>query len=229
MFSAIFKNQWTISIPVLLTIISTIITVAPSAPLAEAVKPEYHARLSLPQLPENIHLKERLITQPDPAIGLFLVSTGQLRNSIFEKTVILIINHGDHGSIGLVINRPSETSLSTAFPDVHEFRGTEIKVHPGGPVHVNIITALIRSDKPLSNTSHVLGDIYAASDISTLKQLINTSAGIKDIRVYTGYAGWWPGQLEHEIRRGSWHVIESDAGGVFEIGHSRLWQKLQQQ
>jgi len=229
MFQSIFKTKWIISIPVILTIIITLITVVHSAQLAETVKHEYYARLNLPHLPENILPKERLINQAHPAIGLFLVATDQLRNSMFSETVILLIDHGDHGSVGLIINRPSEINLSSAFPEVQEFQGTGIKIHLGGPVNISKITALIRSDKPPANAIHVLDNIYASSNISTLNNLIIKSDRIKDIRVYTGHAGWWAGQLEREIMRGSWHVIESDAAVVFEIRHSLLWQKLQQQ
>jgi putative transcriptional regulator len=229
MFNAISKTKWTISIPVILTIIINIITFVHSAQLVETVKPEYYARLNLPQLPENIPPKERLINQADPAIGLFLVATDRLRNSMFSETVILIIDHGDHGSAGLIINRPSEISLSSAFPEVHEFQGTGIKIHFGGPVNISKITALIRSEKPLANAIHVLDNIYVSSNISTLNNLIIKSDRIKDVRVYTGHAGWWAGQLEREIMRGSWHVIESDAAVIFEIKHSLLWQKLQKQ
>lgn len=227
MFNIIFKTNWKISILFVLTILTTLITVVHSAPLAEGVKPEHHARLNLPHLPERTPLKERLINQIDPATGLFLVATSQLRNSAFSETVILLIDHGEHGSVGIIINRPSELSLSSAFPAVDEFHGTGIKIYSGGPVNMNKLTTLIRSDEPPSNASHILDDIYAVSDIATYKNIIKKSADTKYVRVYLGYAAWWAGQLEHEITRGSWRVIEGDAGVVFEINESRLWQKLQ--
>ncbi len=194
---------------------------------AEGTLVNHYASLSLPLSPDRLPLKERLINEADPSTGLFLVATHQLDNSIFEEAVILLIDHGSHGSIGLIINRPSVIELSTIFTEIKETPGHSNNIWSGGPVNVSKLTALVHWDRAPETSNQVLENIYATTNLTTIRNHLKNQNGTNKVRVYSGYTGWWSGQLDREILRGSWHVIEGNAETVFKDNLSHIWQKFQ--
>ncbi len=116
--------------------------------------------------------------------------------------------------------------MSDALPGIKELNDKTEKVYMGGPVEMTHINLLIMSDKKPAESKHVVQDTYFSASMNALKEAAgNKENGIK-FRVYIGYSGWGPGQLEQEIQRGSWHVIKGDQDILFSETPSLIWQKL---
>ncbi|MBA2530409.1 MAG: YqgE/AlgH family protein [Euzebyales bacterium] len=148
--------------------------------------------------------------------GRLLVATPSLVDPNFAHTVILLLEHGDEGAVGLVVNRPSEVALSTALP---QWRGTA--VHPpvvflGGPVQRDAVIALGRVDGPVAGAQPILAGV-AVVDLSEF------AAGEADVRVFAGYAGWGAGQLEDEVASGGWFVVDARPPDPFSAQPEGLW------
>jgi len=156
--------------------------------------------------------------------GVFLVATNNLAGSSFEKTVILVTKYSKYGAMGLVINRPTTFKISDIFSSLKSAKA-ENKVYLGGPVYPKSVLILIKSTRPHSIPS-IIGDVYFSGGQHTLERLIETEGTDDIVRVYAGYSGWMPGQLEAEIKRGDWLITKADKSFIFEADTKGLWQKL---
>ena len=172
------------------------------------------------QDPAVPHMREAL------AKGKFLVASRQLNDPNFSQTVVLLINYGPDGAMGLVINRPSNVKLSTVFPDVNELKKRKDTVYVGGPVAVNQMLMLIQSTQAPAASVPVIKNIYLSSSWKVLESIIKNSAAEQRFRLFAGYAGWAPNQLDFERNRGDWHVLKADADSVFAQDPEALWQEL---
>lgn len=158
--------------------------------------------------------------------GVFLVADLRLLDPNFSKTVVLITQHGAGGSVGVVINRPTRTPLSRAFPQLEEFEGRTERLFIGGPVQREVMILLLRTEKPPEAAVPIFEKVYAAPPVETLTHLI-TREDFKDpFRVYSGYAGWAPGQLQGEIDRGDWRVLPGEADLLFQEETGSIWEEM---
>ncbi|MBW2435314.1 MAG: YqgE/AlgH family protein [Deltaproteobacteria bacterium] len=160
------------------------------------------------------------------AKGKFLVASRRLDDPNFSETVVLLIEYGPDGAMGLVVNRPSNVKLSTVFPDVEALKERKDTVYVGGPVAVNQMLMLIRSSKAPAASKPVIDNVYMSASWKVLEGLIKEAAADQQFRLYAGYAGWAPNQLDFERTRGDWHVIKADADSVFALDPKALWQEL---
>ena len=167
-------------------------------------------------------------SQPEVRLakGKFLVASRQLRDPNFSETVVLLIEYNRSGAMGLVINRPTKVKLSTVLPDLEGLQDLQDTVYVGGPVAKNQMLLLIRSGSQPEDASHVFKDIYVSSSRAVLRTMINDEDPGKAFRLYAGHAGWSPGQLDREIARGGWHVLQADEASVFEKAPSEIWPEL---
>lgn len=158
--------------------------------------------------------------------GVFLVADLRLLDPNFSKTVVLITQHGPGGSVGVVINRPTRTPLSRAFPKTQEFEKRSETIFIGGPVQREVMILLLRTERPPEVAVPVFEKVYVAPPVETLTDLI-TQEDLKDpFRVYSGYAGWAPGQLQGEIDRGDWRVLPGDAELLFQEETASIWEEM---
>ncbi len=160
------------------------------------------------------------------AKGKFLVASRRLNDPNFSQTVVLLIDYGPDGAMGLVINRPSTVKLSTVFPDVKELKQRKDIVYVGGPVAVNQMLMLIRSTQAPAASVPVIKNIYLSSSWEVLERIIKKATAEEQFRLFAGYAGWAPNQLDFERNRGDWHVIKADADSVFAHDPKALWPEL---
>ena len=139
--------------------------------------------------------------------GRLLVAAPSLRDPNFDRTVVLVLEHADEGALGLVLNRPSETDLADALPHWAAVAADPSVVFVGGPVAptaaIALGTAGARNDevdgwRPLFAG---IGSIDLEHDPDEL--------AVRDVRVFAGYAGWAPGQLEGEVGAGAWYVVDA--------------------
>jgi putative transcriptional regulator len=165
-------------------------------------------------------------TREELGKGKFLVASRRLSDPNFSETVVLLIDYGPDGAMGLVINRPSNVKLSTVFPDVKELKQRTDKVYVGGPVAVNKMLMLIRSNQTPTAATPVIDNVYMSASWEVLEDLIKKKRAEQQFRLYAGYAGWAPNQLDFERTRGDWYVLEADAESVFTLEPKALWQEL---
>jgi putative transcriptional regulator len=161
-----------------------------------------------------------------PAKGKFLVASRRLADPRFRETVVLLISYGDGGVIGIIVNRPTEVRLVDMLPSVQGLKGRADVVYYGGPVEGHRMLLLVRSGERPEGSDHVFGDVYVSSSRNTLEKMLTVHKTVKQLRVYAGYAGWMPRQLDGELLRGDWFIISADARSVFEKKPSELWPEL---
>lgn len=158
--------------------------------------------------------------------GMFLVAKPSLRDPLFQHSVILVTVHNDHGTIGLIINRPTKVRLKDALPKDSAFGGGDEKLYVGGPVHPGSLFSLVRSTHPLKGKHPVVGKVYFMAGLSALKEVLARHDPGVATRSYAGYSGWAAGQLETEIERGDWLVIRADTQAIFKHDTDGVWQRL---
>lgn len=166
----------------------------------------------------------RFFEQP-PAVGRFLVASEAIRDPRFRKTVIFLLKHDSGGALGVIINRPTAIPLSDVFPGAGP-AGDLPAVYFGGPVHPVVFSMLVRSPHERHDSPSVLDDVHLVFGTRRVGESIRDLAPEDAIRVYSGYAGWSPGQLEAEIRRGSWHVAPGDPALIFALDPASVWELL---
>jgi putative transcriptional regulator len=155
--------------------------------------------------------------------GMILVAGEKLGDPHFAETVVLITRcEADGGTMGVILNRPMDLTIAKAFPQMH---GSADLVYDGGPVSPDTVQALLRTSEKLENAEHVLADIYSVTRKAPLEKSINERLAKSKFRVYLGYAGWGPGQLENELRMGAWSTVRG-AKYVFDGEPGSLWQRL---
>lgn len=168
----------------------------------------------------------RLLGNTEVQQGVFLVAKRHISDPRFRRTVIFVTTHDHRGSHGLVINRPSDVGLANLLPEWSKLLDPENYVYYGGPVEVDLVRYLVRSPIPLDGSVQLLDDIYMVTHKGILVSLLEDNKLRRGIRAYVGYAGWAVGQLEHEILRGDWYVIEADSKSLFDNDPAGLWREL---
>ncbi len=157
------------------------------------------------------------------ARGKILVAGRDLRDPNFAETVVLILEHNAQGTLGLILNRASETPL-TRLLDLPT-GGSVPLVYQGGPVEGSGVLALVKSDTAQPDTRAVLGGVYEVTAPGALNDLVKRNAGPDRLRVYYGYSGWSADQLERETRTGAWSVLDGSAAIVFDPDIATLWKR----
>ena len=166
----------------------------------------------------------RPMSETDISKGKFLIASRQLNDPRFMETVILIVDYNWHSVMGLIINRPTEVELSSALPHIKGLNSKHL--YFGGPVSMNQVFMLMRTNTNPKRSQRVFGDVYVSPDINILEQMAGKSKAKEKFRVYAGYAGWTRDQLRQEITRGDWYVLQADPETVFEKPSSAIWPEL---
>ncbi len=159
------------------------------------------------------------------SVGDLLVANEKLEDPNFARSVILIVRlDKDHGTVGLTINRQTAIPVSRVFPKARQATGDP--VYMGGPLEITGVQALLRSSEKPTQATHVAGDVYVTASEELIEKSVISQAEPSKFRLYLGYAGWAPGQLEAEIRLGAWSSISGDANIVFDGRPESLWSRL---
>lgn len=135
--------------------------------------------------------------------GKLLISAPSLFDPNFRRTVVLVGEHGEEGAMGLILNRASQTTVAEAVPDLAALVDPDEPVYVGGPVQPQAVLVLAEFDDPQAAATIVVGDIGFARADGDLDVL---AASTRRARVFAGYAGWSPGQLESELEEEAWLV-----------------------
>jgi putative transcriptional regulator len=158
--------------------------------------------------------------------GLFLYAAPGIADSRFAESVVLLVEHGPEGSMGLVVNRPTETPIREAVAGVEEAKTSALRVYWGGPVKPEAILALVRAPSASPGARSVLPDVHLTGDLADVRAALSGEEPTARLRVYTGCTGWTVGQLATEVRAGVWVMDRADADSVFAPDPSTLWEKV---
>jgi putative transcriptional regulator len=152
--------------------------------------------------------------------AILLVASPEMQDPRFAGSVVLVMNHIAPAPAGLILNRPTPVSVSQVVPGAYH----DAKAYFGGPVDVTrAVSFLFRADAPPRNSTPVIGNVYLSSDRALLRELLAREKPMAGLRVFLGYAGWAPGQLEAEIARGDWSLEPADADAIFNSGNEVPW------
>lgn len=158
------------------------------------------------------------------ATGVLLVAAPALEDPNFRRTVILLCEHGDQGSFGLVLNRPLTLTPGEVFESL------DAVPHPiayGGPVQPETMHFLHRLGDRLPDAVGVVHDIGWGGDFERLQALLEANPALAvRTRFFMGYAGWGEGQLGEEIDEGAWILAPAESGLVFPDAAETLWRRV---
>ena len=159
--------------------------------------------------------------------GQLLLDSGQLRGSFFQRTVVLICEHNEEGAFGLVLNRNTGSKVGEMvvadLPD--ELR--EFPLFLGGPVQPTALSFL-HSDAFISE-ANVLPNLNLGHSLDSLVEIGESFSTARKVKMFAGYAGWSPGQLEDEMKRDAWLTHPASLELVFDTDPQRLWQVVLRQ
>lgn len=157
------------------------------------------------------------------AVGRLLVAMPHLRDPRFQETVVLLADYGSRGAMGLVLNRPTALDRRQAF-DPRDSAAQE-PLFFGGPVQTDRNLVLMESEAPVAGAVALLPGLYLLHKAEDVERLLQ-DPGQKRFRLFSGYAGWGPQQLEHEIYQGDWLVLPAHTELIMESLPEALWPRL---
>ncbi|MEN3315853.1 MAG: putative transcriptional regulator [Acidimicrobiaceae bacterium] len=157
-----------------------------------------------------------------PLTGRLLVAAPALRDPNFDRTVVLIVAHGDEGAVGVVLNRPSVATVSDILPTWDWLASAPPVVFLGGPVALTGVICLGRS--PQSEVTAGWRPLFAG--LGTVDLEVEPDDALTGIRVFAGHAGWTAAQLEGEIDEGAWFVLDALVDDAFDPAPEALWTKV---
>jgi putative transcriptional regulator len=157
--------------------------------------------------------------------GQLLVASPSLIDLNFRRTVLLVGEHGDEGAMGVVLNRPSDTTVAEAAEGLAPLVEAGDVVHVGGPVSPEAVVVLAEVDDPSLTAELVLGDAgFLRGDLDL--EDVATADLVRRARVFAGYAGWTPGQLEAELETTDWLVEPALPDDLFAPPEHDLWAEV---
>jgi putative transcriptional regulator len=160
----------------------------------------------------------------DSARGKLLIAGPALVDPNFWRTVVLIVEHSEEGAFGLVLNRPSETLVGEAVPEIEELVDADEPLYIGGPVQPSGVVVLGQFEDASD------GVLLAFANVGVLgagpPPDEHPAAGLRAGRAFVGHAGWGAGQLEEELERGDWILEPAQLDDAFSLEPHELWSSV---
>ncbi len=154
--------------------------------------------------------------------GQLLIAGPGLIDPNFRRTVVLVGEHSEEGALGVILNRASESTVDEAVPELSTLVAGLGAIHVGGPVQPSAIVILAEFSQPDRAGSLVLGSVgFLPSEVDP-----DELGELQRARVFAGYAGWGPGQLDGELDEGSWIVEPALPDDVFTADPDELWSDV---
>ncbi|MEI6495720.1 MAG: YqgE/AlgH family protein [Actinomycetota bacterium] len=166
-----------------------------------------------------------------------LVATPPLEDPNFDRTVVFMIEHNVEGAVGVVLNRPDPTFdlddlvdadvtgiTDDCFQLWQPFIAEPAQVFLGGPVGLESMIALAAGSPTAAADWQVIGSMFGTVDLSRAPH--HAAPGVQYVRIFRGYSGWAPGQLEAEISAGGWMVFDSEHDDVYTNAPDQLWRTV---
>lgn len=160
----------------------------------------------------------------NPKKGRVLISEPFLQDSYFKRSIVLITEHNNQGSVGFVLNKPTKLTINEVMEDFPPF---EAEISIGGPVATNTIHFCHTLGEAIPDSVYVVHGIYWGGDFEVLKDLIrNKVVEQNQVRFFIGYSGWGADQLEREITENSWVVADVKTKNILEFSSKDSWKKI---
>jgi putative transcriptional regulator len=159
----------------------------------------------------------------ESARGQLLIAGPALLDPNFWRTVVLMIEHTEDGALGLVLNRPSETSVAEAVPQLEELVDLDDQLFIGGPVQPSAVIVLAEFEDATDAALLAFDDIGVLGTASSVEEL---GAGLRGGRAFVGHAGWGPGQLDEELERDDWILEPARREDAFTAAPRDLWTEV---
>jgi len=158
-----------------------------------------------------------------PGRGKILISEPFLLDYFFKRSVVLLAEHNEEGSFGVIINKP----VTARFNDVvKNFPDFDSKLYLGGPVQSDSLFFIHTLGDKIPESIEIIEDIYWGGDIEQIREMILLKElNPDDIRFFVGYSGWSPKQLDEELQRNSWVVSNITADQFLKTNPSSLWDR----
>ena len=157
--------------------------------------------------------------------SLLLVAKPDLPDPNFARTVVLVTQTGDASTVGVILNRPTPLKLGQFLSPEYPTENYRDTIYLGGPVMRQAIIALFKSDSPPRAAAfHVLKDVYLTMHADNIRVLLEDSNA--RYRLYAGFSGWAPRQLESEFMRDGWFVLPADEATLFRETTDGMWEEL---
>jgi len=168
----------------------------------------------------------RVLQNPRLGKGVLLIASRNLNDPNFSRSVVLITEFNEGGTVGLVINRPTKVPLAQVFPQLGEIKALLENLYLGGPVATHSIRLLVQAEELPAQAKHIFDDVYLVDTHTLFSQIMEDEPGRHNLKLYAGYAGWAPGQLESELIRGDWYLWHASAEIVFNPAPEDTWHEL---
>ena len=159
----------------------------------------------------------------ESARGKLLIAGPMLSDPNFWRTVVLVIEHTDEGALGLVLNRPSETTIGEAVGALEDLVDPDQELYIGGPVQPSSVIVLAEFEDPGDAALIAFGDVGV---LATGEPGGDRSAGVRIGRAFVGHAGWGPGQLDSEVERDDWILEPARREDAFTSDPRELWSAV---
>ena len=159
-------------------------------------------------------------------LGFFLVASEEMQDPRFKEAVILVTPHHRGEVVGVVVNKPTETAVTTLFPQSELKDEHSRQLYLGGPLSRQSLLFLIRSKKQPKASLRIFDDVFLSADSKVLEQVLRHPKPFDGLRIFSGYAGWKPGQLEAEVKKGYWLLREADTEILFNTEPGLIWRTL---
>jgi len=158
-----------------------------------------------------------------PGKGKILLSEPYLQDPNFERSIILLCDHNEDGSFGFILNKASNSTINELIEDIKNF---DLPVFIGGPVEQDTLHFVHRYQS-LEGATEIGEGIYWGGDFDRLLFLLESKQILpEDLKLFLGYSGWGPGQLDEELQVNSWIVSDKiDEELLFETDPNKMWQK----
>ena len=156
--------------------------------------------------------------------GMVLISEPFLNDTYFKRSVVLLTEHSEEGSVGFVLNKPIDLSVNDVLNDFPE---VDAEISIGGPVNTNTIHYIHTLGEKIPNSVKVLDNLYWGGDFDGLRDLIMQGSILSNqVRFFLGYSGWSPKQLDNELSENAWLVSEMNAEQIMKGPDNDLWRKI---
>ncbi len=164
------------------------------------------------------------MVKPEISSGTVILAEPFMMDPNFRRAAILLCEHNDEGTFGLVMNKPLSMRVDNLIDDFPEF---DAPVHFGGPVQTDTVHFIHCKGDLVDQSRHIKSNLYYGGDYQQLKALIARELiQPNDIRFFVGYSGWTEGQLEDEMRYNSWVTAPMHGNYLFKSKPSTLWSQV---
>jgi putative transcriptional regulator len=155
--------------------------------------------------------------------AILLIARGDLEDPNFADSVVLVMNNIGSAPVGIIINRPTEITVSKLFPDLVRAERLRDKIYFGGPVDLDTVWFLFRAPKRPEHSIPILDGVYLSASRDLLFQLLRRDDPMAGLRIFVGHSGWGPGQLEAELGNGDWTLEHAEAERIFHGKPEHPW------